>query len=533
MLILCALICVRCAQPGKITGGDKDEQAPRILSSEPQNGALNFSGNQIDFSFDEYVEVNTAAQKLVVAPPLNSAPTFSMRGKNVTVKWEDTLRSNSTYVFNFGDGIVDVNERNPLDSNLLVFSTGSYIDSFEVRGKVVDALTGTAEKDVLVLLYDQDVDSLHLTTLPRYFGKTNEGGDYSIAYMAPGSYKVFALKAENNGYLFDLPSEEIAFSDQLFSSYARGDSTAKPVDPLRLFLHADTLQFLKENDQLADLGLRWVFNQSVDQMKIRSLFGPDHETWMKVWSDDRDTLEIWFTQREDYDSLGIEVKVDGLVDTLRYLKPSKFAKDAFEKFDKPLKLNQPSGKIKYYRPFTLSSRTPFEGVDLSTSLLIEGKDSMSLSKYAAVDSLNIVVSYDWKPDGSYKLFIPGGSVCDRFGQCMDTLKLSKKALAKVDEGELIVRMDSLETSSVLVWQLLKTDGKVSKTIVLGKERKVQLPHVATGSYQMRLILDDNGNGEWDPGEYTTKRLPEEVIYYEASMEIRPNWTEEIVWNLKR
>ena len=203
-----------CAQPGKLTGGDKDETPPRILGSSPQNGAVNFDGTSIRMEFDEYVDIGGAAKALVVTPPFDQAPTFTLHNKEVTIEWEGELLDSTTYVFNFGEGIADVNERNPLDSNLFVFSTGSYIDSFEVHGRVVDAFTLQPVKDVTVMLYDNNIDSLPLTSLPPYFAKSDDQGKYAIGYLAAGKYEVFALETGNNGYTFDLPIERIAYRNE-------------------------------------------------------------------------------------------------------------------------------------------------------------------------------------------------------------------------------------------------------------------------------------------------------------------------------
>ena len=44
--------------------------------------------------------------------------------------------------------------------------------------------------------------------------------------------------------------------------------------------------------------------------------------------------------------------------------------------------------------------------------------------------------------------------------------------------------------------------------------------VKPGVYYMRLILDANGNGKWDTGDYEKGIAPEKVSYYHHSLELR-------------
>ncbi len=52
-----------------------------------------------------------------------------MANKYILIQWEDTLKANTTYNFNFGNSIADNNEGNVLPYYNFVFSTGSTIDS--------------------------------------------------------------------------------------------------------------------------------------------------------------------------------------------------------------------------------------------------------------------------------------------------------------------------------------------------------------------------------------------------------------------
>ena len=221
-------------------GGEKDEDPPVILESTPDNFSTDFQGLDFEFVFDEYFELRNLKQKLLISPPMEEEPEIKVRGKKLLIHFNSPLLPDRTYTLNFGDALVDRNEANPYENFQVVFSTGDEIDSLELYGKVVDAFTGEPAEGVSVMLYAKDkaekqplgfargpgrkaesIDSLPLTTLPLYVSSTDEEGRYHLQNLAEGYYQIFALLDGNNNYLFDLPTESIAFCDTLVHGQAR------------------------------------------------------------------------------------------------------------------------------------------------------------------------------------------------------------------------------------------------------------------------------------------------------------------------
>ena len=127
LTILAIAFTLACAQVVAPTGGEKDITPPEILLMEPQNEALNFSGNEIVLSFDEFVKVQKLKEQLIISPPLKYSLITKVKGKQLTIEIQDTLKENTTYVMNFGNSIVDVRENNPIPNFTYVFSTGNVI----------------------------------------------------------------------------------------------------------------------------------------------------------------------------------------------------------------------------------------------------------------------------------------------------------------------------------------------------------------------------------------------------------------------
>ena len=209
------LLLSDCAKIGSPTGGPRDEDPPKLVESEPENYSLNFEGNEIEITFDEYIRLNNINQELVISPPIGENPDVRLKNKSILINLMGTeLKENTTYTLNFGMAIEDNNEGNELPNFEFVFSTGDYLDSLAVYGQVLEAFSlQPPEEPMTVMLYDTLSDSIVYREPPIYIGKTDEEGYFRIQNIRPDTFKLFALKDMNYNLLFDIPNEPVAFLD--------------------------------------------------------------------------------------------------------------------------------------------------------------------------------------------------------------------------------------------------------------------------------------------------------------------------------
>ncbi len=214
VLVLAAAITLleSCANIVPPTGGPRDTIPPLPVSINPDDSTLNFKGERIVLNFNEYVQLGELQKNLVVSPTPKVPPIVTARLKTVTIRIKDTLQPNTTYVLDFGKAIQDINESNPLTGFRYIFSTGSWLDSLELGGKVTLAETGRTDSTLVVMLHTSLEDSAVANERPRYYTRVDSSGQFLFRNLAPGTYALYALKDEGGSLRYLSPSQLFAFA---------------------------------------------------------------------------------------------------------------------------------------------------------------------------------------------------------------------------------------------------------------------------------------------------------------------------------
>jgi uncharacterized protein (DUF2141 family) len=221
-----------CAQIGMPTGGPRDSTPPVLLNATPPNHSIHFNGKQIVLTFDEYVHLQDLQKNLLVAPEPKIIPNINSKLKTVSIKIRDTLQPNTTYSFQLGDAIQDINENNPYHDFTYVFSTGSYIDSLTLNGSVIIAQTGKPDSTLIAMLYKNLDDSAVYKEKPRYVARLDSSGNFHFKNLAAGTYHLFALKDESGQKMYNNPSQLFAFADSAIQ-------IPKEASPEKLYAYAE------------------------------------------------------------------------------------------------------------------------------------------------------------------------------------------------------------------------------------------------------------------------------------------------------
>ncbi|MBO7492169.1 MAG: Ig-like domain-containing protein [Bacteroidales bacterium] len=528
--ILCTVVLLLsgCAKVVMPTGGPRDTEPAKMLKEDPPSGSVSFSESQIKITFDEFFTLNNPTENILISPPMATAPKYLINGKTLVIKLEDTLHPNTTYNMVFSDCIKDYHEGNTLSYYHYSFSTGPSIDSFSIRGKVLDAATLEGAKDFLVMLYHQDVDSLPFSTLPDYITKSLSNGSFTFDNIAAGNYKIFALKDINANMLYDLPNEQIAFADHPVSASVsvKTDSTASPAEEISIFSFEKT----SEHPQLTRVenpspGLYVIpYKSPVNHFSAQPL---DNTTpYFESINPTKDTV-FWFMKELVTDTLTFVLNADEHLDTI-LLTPYK-AKPVGRGY-KNEKSDVLSVSVKNqghrFKPLTLVFPFPIRPADSIPIICITRKDT-TLLRISVPDTfvkrLELPLTFDDKLN--YTVIIPDSVLWDYNGKTNDSVKVNFETHSVKDYGNLTMEYICPETPQQYIAQLIK-DKIVLQEDIFSENTTVSYPYLEPGNYLVKIIEDLNKNGRWDSGDYEQKRQPERVLFFSHPITIRAYWDSE-------
>lgn len=151
IIFVCFLIS-SCAIKVAPQGGKTDSVPPKAVEFSPANFSNRFDSKKIEIAFDEFFQLKDLNGQLVVSPIISREPEITVKNKSIVIKLDGPLSPNTTYSINFGNAIADVHENNVLENFRYVFSTGDFVDSLSLSGKVMNAKNHSLEKSVLVML---------------------------------------------------------------------------------------------------------------------------------------------------------------------------------------------------------------------------------------------------------------------------------------------------------------------------------------------------------------------------------------------
>lgn len=524
VLSICLLL-LSCAQISAPTGGEKDLTPPALVSEKtfPANYSTNFNSKTITLTFDEYFTVSNPNQNILIAPILDNAPKFTTKGKKLVIELNDTLKENTTYTINFGTALKDFNAGNILKNFSYVFSTGTFIDSMQTTGIVIDAFTGAPIEGIQVMLFDNLYDSTVSKDKPNYVTLTDKTGKYYIKHIKEGEYKVYALKDENRNYMFDLPNEKIAFLD---STIILDTNNKDNYIKLQLFEEDYKKQQIVSKKYSYPGKLDFVLKKPSKVFTITDTNNKKIVFHQIEKSKKGDSITLWNTQNE-LNKTQLIVTIDTLVDTV-LIYPYKKSKT-----DTLAKLVSLSKKIDFDQHLTLNFNRPIQSIDTSKITIL--KDSIKTPitgfKIDSTDNKKVSIQFSKKPEEQFTLSIYPTFVKDIYGANLaDTIHKNISVREKDFYGSLTFNLQNTNPKYQYIIQLLKNSKVIKEHIYKGK--KIAYPQLVPAKYSVRIIIDENNNNQWDTGDYYQNKQPEKVLKYSKTIEIRSNWELEESWDLK-
>lgn len=512
---------ISCARTGRPDGGPKDEESPLFVTASPPYESTNFNRKEIKIEFDEFVKLKDLNKQLVVSPPMKNPPIITPQGtasKELKIEIIDTLKLNTTYIFNFGNAVEDNNEGNTLENFKYVFSTGNYIDSLTSSGYIKDAKLLETPKSINVLLYRIDSafnDSIVYKNKPSYITSTLDTTSFQFSNLRKGKYLMLALKESVNDYIFNPTTDKIGFVKDTIQ--LPRDSIIK--SPIILFKENIPFEF-KRGKEVTKGKIEFGFKGDAKDMKVNLLSKlPDSFESISKFMIDKDTLNYWYTPI-DVDSLNFTIGNNEFLDTVTVKLRKK-------KLDS-LTVNSSIKSFLHFRDtFFITSNNPIIKIDTSKIRIVD-KDTIAV-KFKILSSKKenkIGVVFKKKPKDKYSLKVFPDAFTDIYNVKNDTLNYRFSTKEIEDYGRITMNINNVNNKNLIIE--LISGNKQSKVIdrkFISSSSKVVFDLLEPKKYTIRAIIDDNKNNKWDTGSYLQKRLAEKIIYNQAinNTELRANY----------
>ncbi len=529
LILFAILILSGCAQIFLPTGGPKDVTPPKVLAYYPGNKSTLSHPEKIDITFDEYIQLKDLAKQFIISPPLKYLPVPLVKGRVLEISLKkDTLLENTTYTFNFGNAVTDLNENNPIKNFQYVFSTGTYVDSLSIHGTALDAFSHAPIQEGLVLLYSNMDDSIPYKKNPSYCGQTDDNGYYHIDNIKNGNYRLLALTKGSGDYLYHPYTQSIGFYSDTFSLQKN--------DTFNFFLFTEEqpkLQFSKAK-ALGRGQILLTFNKAVDSIGITPVNLKDTVKYNTLlqYSATHDSLTYWIDY-PNLDSLRFIISHNNKpMDTAGVYNIPGHTVVSSKKNKKPEKppalqlLLNVADKAAYdfHLPFFIQSPNPVTGFNLSRIFLTHRADTIPLKQTGKPSSFNLSLlpTKDLISDSTYKITILPGAFTDFFNYTNDTTSRKFTIQEQNYFGTLAVALSFSKKSHYIV-QLLDEKINICRQDTVSGTTSIFYDGLPPAGYYIRVIKDDNNNGKWDIGSFLKQLQPEMVYYYPDKINIRSNW----------
>jgi uncharacterized protein (DUF2141 family) len=500
-LISTVFLLFSCGQIGSISGGPKDEVAPQIVQTNLSDKQLNFQGQQVQITFDEYIELVKPNEQIVLVPA-DTKLACKLSKKTLAISFENALIPNTTYTLYLNGAVKDVTEGN--DSLMkFIFSTGKQMDSLRFHCSVYDAYSKEMLPKVTVGLYNQWEDAK-----PRYFAQSNGEGMVRFDALKAGDYYVKSFVDvnqdgqiqvnEKQGYRFESLHLDNTYQDTLNMAVSLPVQIDKvknarviPPGIIGLHLPADrSRDRIQLNGQIIDIDR--LIGAGEDSVLIA--IGSTKETDLSLVVE-QDTLFVRYPLKQQAAKLGVQfIEKEGLQDR-----------------------------------FFISCSDFIQFID-TTKIQLRNMEDSSLVSYSIDYLAHMIELTPKKGCRNLKLVVGEGAIVGLTQNKNAAFQKEIQWKLKREFGDLTMMFsDTIDAGMIQVIQ--KTE--VIRTIEIQRSTKLLVPNLLPGEYTFKILLDRNKNGKWDPVSPETKTLAEEVLLYKAPVKIRANWEIESTFDVRK
>lgn len=515
---LLTLLLVRCANVRLPEGGKKDLTPPKLKESLPKNKTTNFTGQKIVLTFNERVSAKELKKELIIAPIINGGYQIQERKNQITLVFDSAFQANTTYTLNFRKGIEDLTEKNKAKDLQLTFSTGPGLDSVYLAGRVTHLLTGQAQKNTSVLLY-AETDTFDIAkSKPMYITRTTDEGVFNLTNLKKGTYRLYALVEKDDNLRFGQLGELLGYYPQIIqvdSSQTGLDIQVYPFDPRKL-----TIRKPKRMRNQIEIE----FSKGIRQYEIQWDNPAAAQDVLTRLDDDR--LLFYHLRTSETDSLSLQLSVtDSSGQRLSQRTKIRFAaadpkiKPAAFLFRSTPKAGEAMIPQKAF-DWQLVFNKPVASFLQDSLRLATAKDTSALHQHVQFNAdFSAATIQGLSIKQTTQLLIAKGAFISAEGDSLAPASISLGVRAPEDYGILRGKVKTTATQ----YRLQVLDDKFEVEQELINPKTFVFEYLKPGQKKLRVLIDLNQNGQWDPGNYTSLTPHEPVYHYPEAILLKANW----------
>jgi hypothetical protein len=230
-----------CAKQGFPPGGPEDKTPPTVVVTIPQRDSTRVESlKAITIRFSEPMDRPSVEEAIFICPRLEKEATFTWQKNELSIRLAETLAKDVTYIVTIGATARDIRYNQLAFSYTFAFATGDSIQQGRIRG-TTSLADGTMANALIWAWVMPGTTLLDPTAVkPDYITQSNEKGEYTLDYLSPGSYRVFALVDKNrDGELsagidqLGIPVRDLAIMDTV-REITGHDFRLAPYDTMRV-----------------------------------------------------------------------------------------------------------------------------------------------------------------------------------------------------------------------------------------------------------------------------------------------------------
>jgi hypothetical protein len=334
---------------------------------------------------------------------------------------------------------------------------------------------------------------------------------------------VFFTQELKNQYMIDYLRPQ---PEKLFFSFNEPVADTFSITPLN-YIPSDNNWYLPDISKENDTMIFWLLDTTMisrDSLQFQVQY-PVYDSLEQLFAK-IDTLylttkrEVTKENRKRKDKARDEESTEIKPDHVKYINLLSNVKNRGTlDLNKPItfSLNSP---IETFRPEQFSLMRLVDTLEVNENFTL-GQDSSSMYR--------MIMGFTPEELTDYKIQILDNAITDIYGETNDTTVLSFKTQAEDYYGVLSVHINHVHEQVIV--QLLNEEEKILKQDFIESDQTIRYPYLTPKKYLLKAIIDRNGNGKWDTGNYLKKIQPERVIYFKSELNVRANWEIEMSWFL--